>query len=160
MTELSQYVTLGIDRETFAIPVERVQEILDMREVSRLPHAPAYLLGIIDVRGRSVPVIDLRTKLGLPRVEATSSTRILVLEVPIDGRPTLLGLVADRVFEVTDIDTAQIEPPPEIGARWRSDYITGVGRRRDAFVIIFDIARLFATDELAVLDTAPPGIAA
>src|SRR6185437_1750092 len=103
MTEVAQYVTLGIDREVFAIPVESVQEILDMREVSRMPHAPTYLLGITDVRGRSVPVIDLRTKLGLPSVPTTANTRILVSEVPIDGRSMVLGLVADRVFEVTGL---------------------------------------------------------
>lgn len=161
MTEAAQYVTLGIDRETFAIPVESVQEILDMREVSRLPHAPAYLLGIIDVRGRSVPVIDLRIKLGLPSVSTTPSTRILVLEVPVDGRPVLLGLVADRVFEVTGFDAAKIEPPPEIGQRWRSEYIVGVGRRNDAFVIIFDIARLFAEDDITVIENnTSSGIAA
>jgi len=160
MTETAQYVTLGIDREIFAVPVESVQEILDMRDVSRLPHAPGYLLGIIDVRGRSVPVIDLRTKLALPSVPPTPDTRILVLEVAIDGRAVVLGMVADRVFEVTGLDTDQIEPPPEIGRRWRSDYIIGVGRRREAFVIIFDTGRLFAADDLAAIDSAPPDVAA
>ncbi len=160
MAREDQYVTLGIDREVFAIPVGSVQEILDMREVSRLPHAPTYLLGIIDLRGRSVPVIDLRAKLGLPAVPVTSSTRILVLEVPIAGLAQTLGLVTDRVFEVTSLDAEQIEPPPEVGGRWRSACIVGVGRRRDAFVIVFDIAQLFATDDLAVLSSVQSGVAA
>lgn len=159
MTESTQYVTLGIDRETFAIPVESVREILDMRDVARLPHAPAHLLGIIDVRGRSVPVIDLRLKLGLPSVPNTANTRILVLEVPIDGRTVLLGLVADRVFEVTGFDAAEIEPPPEIGRRWHAEYIVGVTRKHDAFVVIFNIARLFAEGELESID-APPSLVA
>jgi purine-binding chemotaxis protein CheW len=160
VTESTQYVTLGIDRETFAIPVKSVQEILDIREISRLPHAPDYLLGIIDVRGRSVPVIDLRIKLGLPSVPNTSNTRILVLEVPIDSRIVLLGLVADRVFEVTGFDADQIEPPPEIGTRWRSEYIVGVTRKHDAFVVIFNIARLFADGELATIDNSAARAAA
>lgn len=160
MAREDQYVTLGVDREVFAIPVGSVQEILDMREVSRLPHAPAYLLGIIDVRGRSVPVIDLRAKLGLPTVPTTPSTRILVLEVPIDGRALVLGLVTDRVFEVTSLDSEQIEPPPEIGGRWRSEYIVGVGRRREAFVIVFDVVRLFAADDLAFMGRAQADVAA
>ena len=106
MTDVIQYVTLGIDRETFAVPVESVREILDMRDISRLPHAPAYLLGIIDVRGRSVPVIDLRLKLALPSTPPTPETRILVLEVPIDVRATVLGLVADRDRKSTRLNSS------------------------------------------------------
>lgn len=160
MTDTTQYVTLGIDRDVFAVPVAMVQEILDRRDVARLPHAPAYLLGIIDVRGHSVPVVDLRVKLGLPPAPATSSTRILVLEVTVAGRALVLGLLADRVFEVTALDGERLEPPPEIGVRWRSDYITGVGRRRDGFVVVFDVSRLFADDELPLLGGAPSEAAA
>ena len=146
-----QYVTLGIDREVFAVPVDAVIEILDMREIYRLPEAPAYLAGLIDVRGRAVPVIDLRTKLGLPRAETTTSTRILVLEVPVGERRLILGLITDRVFEVTSLGEGQVEPPPDIGLTWRSEYIKGVGRKDDGFVIVFDLARLFSADEAAYL---------
>jgi purine-binding chemotaxis protein CheW len=159
MVDAMQYVTLGIDQEVFGIPVASVQEILDMREVSRLPHAPAYLLGLIDVRGRSVPVIDLRRKLGLPPAPATSSTRILVLEVSVDGRDLVLGLVADRVFEVTGLDGDRLEPPPEIGSGWRSACVTGVGRRGEAFVVVFDTVRLFGGDDLALLGDSQPAAA-
>lgn len=151
MTEANQYVTLGIDQEVFAVPVAGVQEILDMRPIARLPHAPPHLLGMIDVRGHGVPVIDLRLKLGLPTVTATPDTRILVLEIPMDGRDLVVGLLADRVFEVTGLDGGRLDPPPEIGIRWRSECIHGVGRRGDAFVIVFDLARLFAADEIPLL---------
>ena len=93
-------MTLGIEREVFGVPVEAVLEILDVQPVFRVPEAPAYMLGLIDLRGRSVPVLDLRTKLGLPSIPPTEMTRILVLEVEVSGRPLVLGLVADRVFEV------------------------------------------------------------
>jgi purine-binding chemotaxis protein CheW len=146
-----QYVTLGIERETFAVPVEAVLEILDMQPICRVPDSPLYLLGLIDVRGRSVPTIDLRTKLGLSAMPATEDTRILVLEVAIAGRRLTLGLVADRVFEVTALDGGDIEPPPDIGTRWRSDHIRGIGRRGDDFVILFDLSRLFASEEAALL---------
>ncbi len=109
------FVTLGIDREVFAVPVETVVEILDMRPVFRIPDAPAHLAGLIDMRGRAVPLIDLRTKLGLPSVAADQNTRIVVLEVPMDGRSLALGLVADRVFEVIALDETQIESAPDIG---------------------------------------------
>lgn len=146
-----QFVTLGIDQEVFAVPVSTVLEILDMRTVFRIPDAPPYLTGLIDVRGRAVPVIDLRTKLGLPPKPATQNTRILVLEVPMAERRLVLGLVADRVFEVAPLDEGQVEPPPDIGIAWRSDYIRGVGRRGDSFVIVFDLARLFSAEEVALL---------
>jgi purine-binding chemotaxis protein CheW len=107
-------------------------------------------VGIIDVRGRSVPVVDLRTKLGLPATEATQSTRIVVLEIRLDERMVAIGLIADRVFEVTSLPDEAMEAAPEIGVRWRSEYITGIGRRGDGFVIVFDLARLFASDEAAL----------
>jgi purine-binding chemotaxis protein CheW len=150
-----QFVTLAIDREVFAVPVESVLEILDMRQPSRVPEAPPYMLGLIDLRGRSVPVLDLRGKLGLPAVPPTETTRILVLEVAIAGKPLVLGLVADRVIEVMAFNAGEIEPAPEIGVRWRSDYILGVGHRDGRFVIIFNLARLFLKeDTAALLDSA------
>jgi purine-binding chemotaxis protein CheW len=145
-TEDEQFVTLGIDREVFAVPVETVLEILDMRPMFRIPDAPAYLAGLIDVRGRGVPVIDLRLRLGLPQVPSTENTRILVLEAPVAGRRLTLGLIADRVFEVTGLDDGTLETPPDIGLKWRSDHIRGVGRRNDNFVVVFDLAQLFSTD--------------
>ncbi|WP_044562734.1 chemotaxis protein CheW [Azospirillum sp. B4] len=159
LTETSreaQFVTLGIEREVYAVPVQSVVEILDMRPVFRIPEAPPYLAGLIDVRGRGVPVIDLRLKLGLSPRAATEHTRILVLEVPINGRETALGLIADRVFEVMPLDLSQLEAPPDIGVAWRSDYIRGVGRRGDGFVIVFDLATLFTTEEASVIGGKAP----
>ncbi|HUI95540.1 MAG TPA: chemotaxis protein CheW [Xanthobacteraceae bacterium] len=145
-------VTLGIDREVFAVPVEAVQEILAMRPVFRIPDAPRYLRGLIDVRGQGVPVIDLRIKLGLPAAPETENTRILVLEVPVSGRRLILGLVADRVFEVAELDDGQVAPPPDVGTRWRSDYIRGIGRRNNTFVVVLDLPRLFSAEEARLLD--------
>lgn len=146
-----QFVTLSIDREVFAVPVETVLEILDMREPSRVPESPPYMLGLIDLRGRSVPVLDLRAKLGLPAIPPTETTRILVLEIVISGRPIVLGLVADRVIEVMALGANEIEPVPGIGVRWRSDYILGVGHRDGRFVIIFNLSRLFSEEDTAAL---------
>ena len=146
-----QYVTLGIEDEVFAVPVDSVLEILDLRKVSRIPEAPPYMLGLIDLRGRSVPVLDLRVKLGLPSLSATDSTRILVIEVTMSGRSLVLGLVADRVIEVLALGAGEIEPAPDIGVRWRSDYIQGVGRRGGNFIVIFDLPRLFSTEEAVAL---------
>lgn len=153
-----QYVTLGVGEDIFAVEVSRVHEILDLAPIVRLPNAPPHVLGMIDVRRRSVPVVDLRVKLGLSPTEPTEHTRILVLDVDAGGRSVVLGLLADRVYEVTDLSGHAIEPPPDIGMRWRSDYIRGVGRRGPAFVIIFDLSRLFSEDEVPLIAEAAPPI--
>ncbi|MDU7196313.1 MAG: chemotaxis protein CheW [Streptococcus sp.] len=148
MAETSQYLTLGLAGETFGISIRNVREILDMRPISRLPHAPHFLLGMIDVRGSGYPIVDLRLKLDLPSTAATEATRIIILDVPVGDRLVGVGFVADRVFEVTDIDESSAEPAPEVGGRWKSDYIAGIGRKCDKFVILFDRAKLMAHTSL------------
>ncbi|CFX33247.1 conserved protein of unknown function [Candidatus Filomicrobium marinum] len=151
MADMAQYVTLGIASELLAVPVERVQEILEVQLVSRLPHAPDYLLGMIDVRGQGVPVVDLCRKLGFDASEDTENTRIIVLNVTVSGRELTFGLKTDRVFEVTVLDEPDLEPPPEIGVKWRSEFIAGIGRRHRAFVTVLDLNRLFEASEISVI---------
>lgn len=150
----SQFVSLGIGAEVFAVPVEAVLEILDLRPVFRVPETPEHVLGLIDLRGRSVPVLDLRAKLGLPPVPPSETTRILVLEVALADRRLVLGLVADRVIEVMGLAPADIEPAPDVGTRWRSDYIAGVGHRGASFVIIFDLPKFFSNEDTRILAPA------
>ena len=160
MAEHDQYVTLGAAEEVFAIPVSQVQEILDLRPIARLPHAPASFLGLTDVRGHSVPVVDLRRLLGVPVAEANQGTRILVLELDVGGRRLRIGLLVDRVFEVTGLDAAQSEPAPDIGRRWRSDCIRGIGRRGGGFVVVLDMPRLIGADDGAAMLLDDPALAA
>jgi purine-binding chemotaxis protein CheW len=155
----SQFVTLGLGDEVFAVAVAYVREILDYAPPFAIPDGPAYLLGLTDVRGRGTPTIDLRLKLGLPRAEPTLSTRVLVLDVPLEDRVLSLGLVADRVIEVVSVADEQIETAPDIGVPWRSDYIQGVVRRMGAdgasgFVVIFDLQRLLTSQDAAALSQA------
>ena len=147
----AEYVTLCLGAEVFAVPVALVREILDYRETFRIPDGPAYLLGLIDVRGRGTPVIDLRAKLGMERIAPTPSTRIMVIDVPLPDRVLALGLVADRVLEVTTFAKEQIEPAPDVGVPWRSDYIDGVVRREKGFVVLLNMAKLLTTAEVAAL---------
>ncbi|MGR6429833.1 chemotaxis protein CheW [Rhizobium sp. PAMB 3182] len=142
-----QYVTFSLDDECFAVPVEVVREILDHEDVFRIPHGPDYLLGLRDVRGQGVPIIDLRLRLGMSRTEKTLHTRVLVIDVPLAGRMLTLGLVADRVHEVASFQGAAIEGAPDIGVRWPSDYIAGVVRRETDFVVIVNLARLFTDSD-------------
>ncbi len=159
MSITSQYVTLGVADDLFAVPVERVQEILEPQSIARMPHAPSDFLGIIDVRGQGVPVIDLRTRLGLPVVKDTENTRIIVLDVHLGGALRKLGLKADRVFEVTSLD-GELESPPEIGARWHAETVRGVGRRNGVFVTVFDLDRLISMDEILAERQVPAELVA
>lgn len=140
-----QYVTFGLGGEVFATPVGLVREILTYQTPSRIPNSPAYLLGLTDVRGQGVPTADLRIRLGMAPVEPTLNTRILVLDIALEDRMLSLGLVADRVFEVTAFAADQIEPAPDFGIKWRSDYISGVVRRDDGFVVLINLPRLLST---------------
>lgn len=149
-----QVVTLGIEDDRFALPVEVVREILDMQTLFRLPEAPAHVAGLADVRGRPVPVIDLRTRLGLPPQEATPHTRILVLEVEAAGRGLTIGLIADRVFEVASVPGEAIEPPPDLCDVWKAKYIKNVAKHGDRFLAIFDLSAMFSGSEAAFLEEA------
>ncbi len=148
----AQYVTLGIDQEIFAVDVDRVHEILDFRPITRVPNAPIHMAGMIDVRSRSIPVIDLRVRLGLSPISVTPRTRIAVLDVDVNNHRLVVGLLVDRVYEVTGLADHALEPPPDIGMRWHSQYIKSVGRRGAAFVIVIDLARLFTSAEVPLID--------
>lgn len=142
------YVTVGIGGEVFALDVAQVREILDITPMSRIPNTPGFVRGMIDVRGAGVPVIDMRMRLGLPVSEDTLNSRIVVLEISLDGRALVIGALTDRVYEVTPLDEGALEPPPEFGVRWRSDFIRGIGRKDERFVIILDLDILFESDPL------------
>jgi purine-binding chemotaxis protein CheW len=147
----AQYVTFGLGDEVFAAPVTLVREILDYREPFKIPNGPAYLLGLTDVRGRGVPTADLRTRLGMTPAKPTPSTRILVLDIPLEDRVLSLGMVADRVLGVVPFRAEEIEAAPDIGVKWRSEYIAGVVRREGDFVVLIDLAHLLSTEDTAVL---------
>lgn len=151
----AQYVTFGVGAEIFAAPVTQVREVLDLCPITRIPHAPPFMRGMISVRGKGIPVVDMRLKFGLPATEPTPHTRILVLEVAVAGRTLAIGALTDQVYEVTPLDSHEVEAPPEIGRSRHADFIRGLGRRNDAFVLLLDLDRLFSADDI-VLDEGLP----
>lgn len=146
-----QAVAFGLDQEVFAVPVTLVREILDYKEPFHVPNGPDYFLGLTDVRGQGVPTVDLRRRIGLPAAEPTLATRILILDVQLADRLLTLGVVIDRVLSVSSYEVAGIEAAPDIGVRWRSDYISGVVRQEAGFVVIMDMARIFTSEEASLL---------
>ena len=117
ITETTQYLTFTLAEDIFAIDVTMAREILDVCDVTRVPQTPDYMLGVINLRGSVVPVIDMRLKFGMEHVERTRDTCIVVVEVDVDGESVVVGALADSVREVLDLEPSQIEPPPRIGTR-------------------------------------------
>lgn len=144
-----QVVTFGLGDEVFAVSVTMVREILDYAPAFRVPGGPAWMLGLTDVRGQGVPMVDLRTRLGLSPVEPTLATRVLIVDVALPDRTLSLGLVVDRVIAVATFERSRLEAAPDVGMRWRSDYIDGVVREPDGFVVIVNVAEVFSSDDAA-----------
>jgi purine-binding chemotaxis protein CheW len=152
ITETSQYMTFKLGNELFAIGVAQVREVLEVSQITRVPTAPAYMRGVVNVRGQATPVVDLRLKFGLPQLPDGVNTRIIVMELELDREAVVLGGVADSVHEVIELEPGSIDPPPRIAMRWRSEFIQGMGKRGDDFIIILDLNRAFSSDELALTD--------
>ena len=150
ITETSQYLTFKLEEEVFALDISKVREVLDFTDVTKVPETPAFMLGVINLRGSVVPVVDMRLKFGMDRTEKTVNTCIIIVEIEIDGETTILGALADSVQEVMDLDPDQIEPPPRIGTRLKTKFIKGMGKRDNQFIIILDIDKVFSADDLAV----------
>jgi purine-binding chemotaxis protein CheW len=112
ITQTGQYMTFKLGNEIFAIGVAQVREVLEVSQITRVPTAPDYMRGVVNVRGQATPVVDLRLKFGLPQVPDTVHTRIVVMELQLDGEATVLGGVADSVHEVIELEPGHISPPP------------------------------------------------
>ncbi len=150
ITETGQYLTFKLEDEVFALDIAKVREVLDFTAVTKVPGTPDFMLGVINLRGSVVTVVDMRLKLGKSRTETTVNTCVIIVEIEIDGEVTVLGALADSVQEVMDLDQDQIEPPPRIGARLNTRFIKGMGKRDSGFIIILDIDKVFSVDELAM----------
>ncbi len=146
-----QYVTFQLAEELFGVEVTRTREILSLTPITKVPQTPDYLLGVINLRGQVVPVVDMRLKLGLPAGEETEDTCIIVVDVLVDGETITVGALADAVREVLDIRADQIEPPPRLGTRLNTEFIAGMGKVDEQFMILLNIDRVFNSEELALV---------
>lgn len=145
-----QFLTFTLDDEVFALDIARVREVMDFTAVTKVPRTPEYMRGVINLRGLVVPVVDLRLKLGMSRTEKSVNTCIIITEVTVDGETLVIGAMADSVQEVLDLEHSQIEPPPRIGTRLNTDFLKGMGKHNDQFVIILDMDRSFSAEDLAL----------
>ncbi|MBF0452201.1 MAG: chemotaxis protein CheW [Candidatus Magnetomorum sp.] len=150
--ETSQYLTFRLEDEIFAIKVADVHEVLDWTSITVVPRAPEFMRGVINVRGSVVPVADLRLKFGMTETLKTINTRVIVMELELDAEKTILGVMADAVQEVIELEPGQIEKPPKVGSRWRTEFILGIGKSNDKFIIILDMERIFSFSEVALAE--------
>lgn len=146
----TQYLGFQVAEEEYAIGILRVREILEYDTVTKVPTTPPSIRGVINLRGRVVPVVDLAVKLGLPESTITKRTCVVVIEVDLEGERTVMGVLADAVSQVLDLPAGEIEPPPPFGPRVRVDCLLGMGRAGKKFVLLLDIDKLLSMDELAV----------
>jgi purine-binding chemotaxis protein CheW len=138
-----EVLTLDLEGEMFAIEASYVREILDLVAITEVPHSQPFVQGLINVRGKVVPLADLRIKFDMEQRPDTVDTRIVVIELDLDGEPVIVGIRADKVYEVTEVSASALEETPKIGTRWRPEFIRCIGKRGDDFMVVLDIARVF-----------------
>jgi purine-binding chemotaxis protein CheW len=155
--ETSQFLTFKLDQEAYALDIKQVREVLDFAEITKVPRMPEYMRGVINLRGGVVPVVDLRLKFGMTRTEKTVNTCVIIIILNIEGESILLGALADSVQEVITMEPDQIVPPPKIGTRLNTEFIKGMGKKNDEFIIIIDIDKVFSLDEAVVYQSHEDG---
>ena len=146
ITEMRQYLTFKLADEIFGVDVAKVREILELTTITRMPQMPEYVCGVINLRGSVVPVIDLKLKLGMAAMARTVNTCIVLVEVRRDEETIVLGALADSVQEVYELEPENIEPAPKIGSGLNTDFIQGMGKHIQQFMMILDIDKVFADD--------------
>ena len=157
ITETRQYLTFKLGKEIFATDVAKVREVLDFTTITEIPRTPDFMSGVINLRGSVVPVVDMRLCLEMSKTERTTNTCIVVLEVLLDNEPTVIGALADSVEEVIDLEPDQILQAPRIGTQIQTDFLKGMGKRDDQFIMILDIDRVFSADEIRTVRNPEAG---
>lgn len=143
---VTQLLTFTLGEEIFALDIARVREVMDYTTVTKVPRTPEYMSGVINLRGVVVPVVDMRRKFGMSPTEKTVNTCVIIVELVLEGETVVVGAMADSVCEVIDLESAQIEPAPRIGTSLNTEFIKGMGKHNEIFIIILDIDRCFSGD--------------
>lgn len=147
----NSYLSFKIGEELFAAHVSQVINILELTKITKVPRAPEYMLGVINLRGSVLPVIDTRIKFGIDISDYTTHTCIIVMEIEIDGDTIHVGSLVDSVQEVLEVEQKHILPAPNIGSKFKSEFIQGMMNINDNFIMLLDIDKVFSSDELIML---------
>ena len=151
-----QYLTFALEEEMYGLQILAVQEIIQLVPITSVPRTPGYVRGVINLRGKVIPVVDLRSKFSMEATEDTSQTCIIVVEIDIRNQVVTVGIVVDRVAEVLEVAPDQVAPPPEFGAAVDTTFILAMGKVGDKVVMLLDIRRVLADGELTAVGEAVP----
>jgi purine-binding chemotaxis protein CheW len=146
-----QYLTFALGEEVFALETGCVREVIELVSVTRIPKTPPFMRGVINLRGHAVPVVDLRIKFGMPTTEDTVNTCIIIVDMEVEGENCHMGAIVDSVREVFEMTSDQINPPPRMGTSVRADFIRGMGKQNEEFIMILDIGKVFSQEELVLV---------
>jgi purine-binding chemotaxis protein CheW len=144
----TQYLTFRVADETYAVGILQVREILRYETVTKVPTTPMSIRGVLNLRGRVVPVVDLAVRLGLPESAVTKWSCVIIVEVELDGEQTVMGVMVDSVNEVIELLANEIEPPPPFGTQVRVSYLIGMAKCENKFILILDIDEILASEEI------------
>ncbi len=158
-TSTRPYLSFKLGDELFAADVVKVLEILEVPKITKVPKSPAYLRGVINLRGSVLPVIDTRTKFGMPYQSDTINTCIVVLTVRMENENVVLGALVDNVQEVIEISPEQVKPAPSIGLKYRSEFIDGMVKIEEQFLMLLNLDKVFSSDELVSVQEASATVA-
>lgn len=148
---VKSYLSFRLGDELFIVDVGKVIEILEIPKITQVPQAPKYMAGVINLRGKVLPLIDTKIKFGLPKIEYTVDTCIVVIEIEIDGDMLHVGVLVDAVLEVMDIEESSIQPSPSIDTRYPLDFIKGMVQADENFIMLLNIDEVFSLHEKELL---------
>lgn len=146
--KINSYLSFNLGEEEFAAHVGKVLNILEMTKITEVPKAPEYMKGVINLRGTVLPVVDTRIKFGMTPTVYTPNTCIVVMEVDMEGDMVQVGALVDSVQAVLEIENSQIQPPPSIGSKYKSEFIYGMAKIDERFIMLLDMERVFSSDEI------------
>lgn len=146
-----KYLTFSLGKEEYGIPIKKVKEIIGMMEITSIPKTPKFIKGFINLRGKIIPIMDLRLKFGLEEKEYNERTCIIVVEIFIEETKRQMGVVVDTVSEVVNIQNGEIEPPPEYGTYMENEFLVGIGKVKGRVVMLLEIEKILNVEELGLL---------
>jgi purine-binding chemotaxis protein CheW len=149
---METFLSFKLGKEVFAASANNVVNILELKPITKVPHAPEYMSGVINLRGQVLPVIDMRIKFGMTPIEPTVDTCIIVLNINIEKEEVKLGILVDAVSEVLELEDNQIEPSPTIGTKYKAEFIHGMFKKDESFIMLLNLDLIFTKDELVLVE--------
>lgn len=149
---METFLSFKLGKEVFAASANNVVNILELKPITKVPYAPEYMSGVINLRGQVLPVIDMRIKFGMSPIEPTVDTCIIVLNITLENEEVKLGILVDAVSEVLELEDTQIEPSPTIGTKYKAEFIRGMYKKEESFIMLLNLDLIFTKDEIVLVE--------